>query len=147
MYLTPKGPNVRTVDKPILVSVTWAHTIFRFLETFCKMHLVVSFVGVNKKIVFFGPMDQKLWVFKVFRRSLGPMRKTWPITKKLEAGERRKGGRGCNNGGPTGSWLAAASRLWLGDHWSVSGCPEGNRSPWWATTNNRPPATSHCLCS
>jgi hypothetical protein len=32
--LIPKGPNVRTADKPILVSVTWAHTIFRFFETF-----------------------------------------------------------------------------------------------------------------
>jgi hypothetical protein len=33
------------------------------------MHLVVSFVG--KKIVFIGPTDQKLWVFEVFRRSMG----------------------------------------------------------------------------
>jgi hypothetical protein len=34
--LTPKGLNVRTVDKPVLVSVTWAHTIFGFFETFCE---------------------------------------------------------------------------------------------------------------
>jgi hypothetical protein len=36
LYLTPEGLNVRTVDKPVLVSVTWVHTIFRFFETFCK---------------------------------------------------------------------------------------------------------------
>jgi hypothetical protein len=34
--LTPKGLNVRMADKPVLVSVTWAHTIFRFFETFCE---------------------------------------------------------------------------------------------------------------
>jgi hypothetical protein len=34
--LTPKGPNVHMVDKPVLVSVTWAHTIFRNFETFCE---------------------------------------------------------------------------------------------------------------
>jgi hypothetical protein len=34
--LTPKGLNVRTADKPVLVCVTSAHTIFRFLETFCE---------------------------------------------------------------------------------------------------------------
>jgi hypothetical protein len=32
--LTPKGPNVHMADKPVLVNVTWAHTIFRFFETF-----------------------------------------------------------------------------------------------------------------
>jgi hypothetical protein len=26
---------------------------------------------MKKKIIFFGPMDQKLWVFEVSRRSLG----------------------------------------------------------------------------
>jgi hypothetical protein len=45
------------------------------------MRLTVNFAG--EKIIFFGPMDQKLWVFEVFRRSLGkgghvmePMRKS-----------------------------------------------------------------------
>jgi hypothetical protein len=36
LQLSPKGPNVRTADKPVLVNVTWAHTIFRFFETFCE---------------------------------------------------------------------------------------------------------------
>jgi hypothetical protein len=39
------------------------------LKLFLKMHLTVSFLG--KKIAFFGPMDQKLWVFEVLRRSMG----------------------------------------------------------------------------
>jgi hypothetical protein len=38
-HLTPKGPNVRTEDKPIFFNVTWTHTIFRILETF---------LGVNR---------------------------------------------------------------------------------------------------
>jgi hypothetical protein len=33
------------------------------------MHLAVSFMG--KKIVFFGPTDQKLWTFEVLKRSMG----------------------------------------------------------------------------
>jgi hypothetical protein len=41
--LTPKGPNVRTANKPVLVSITLAHTIFRFLQLFVKMHLTISF--------------------------------------------------------------------------------------------------------
>jgi hypothetical protein len=46
--LTPKGPNVRTADKPVLVSVTWAHTIFRFFRFFVKMRLGISFAGKKK---------------------------------------------------------------------------------------------------
>jgi hypothetical protein len=42
--LTPKGLNVRTANKLVLVSVTCAHTIFRFLKLFVKMYLTVSFV-------------------------------------------------------------------------------------------------------
>ena len=52
--LIPKRPNVYTVDKPVLVSVTWAHTIFRFFDTFCEE------ASLRKKIAFFGPTDQKL---------------------------------------------------------------------------------------
>jgi hypothetical protein len=51
-------------------SMSLEHTLFLdFLKLFVKMHLVVSFTG--KKIVFFRPTVQKLWVFEVFRRSLG----------------------------------------------------------------------------
>jgi hypothetical protein len=69
-FLTPKGLNVRTADKPVLVSVTWAHTIFRFFETFCEYAPCNKLRG-KTEIVFFGPTDQKLWVFEVSRRSLG----------------------------------------------------------------------------
>jgi hypothetical protein len=34
------------------------------------MHLAVNFAG-KKKIIFFGSMDQKLWMFEVLRRSMG----------------------------------------------------------------------------
>jgi hypothetical protein len=41
-----------------------------FLKLLVEMHFAASFAG-EKKIVLFGPMDQKLWVFEVLRRSLG----------------------------------------------------------------------------
>jgi hypothetical protein len=46
-----------------------------FLKLFLKMCLAASLAG--KKIVFFGPTDQKLWVFEVFRRSLGRVGMCW----------------------------------------------------------------------
>jgi hypothetical protein len=49
---------------------------FNFLKLFVKMRLAVSFAGI-KKVVFFGPMDQKLWVFEVFWRSLGRAGMCW----------------------------------------------------------------------
>jgi hypothetical protein len=58
------------VDKPVLGSVTWPHFIFRFLKTFyeCASR---NKIRVSTNFVIFGPTDQKLWVFEVFRRSLG----------------------------------------------------------------------------
>jgi hypothetical protein len=46
-----------------------------FLKLFLKMRLAASFAG--KKIVFFEPTDQKLWVFEDFRRSLGTAGMCW----------------------------------------------------------------------
>jgi hypothetical protein len=46
-----------------------------FLKLSVEMRLAASFVG--KKIVFFGPTDQKLWVFEVLRRSLGRAGMFW----------------------------------------------------------------------
>jgi hypothetical protein len=52
-------------------SVSLEHTLFLdFLKLFVNMRLVVSFAGKNKN-AFFGPTDQKLWMFEVSRRSLG----------------------------------------------------------------------------
>jgi hypothetical protein len=51
-------------------------TLFlEFLKLFVKMHLAISFAG--KKIVFFGSMDQKLWMFEVLRRSMGRAGMCW----------------------------------------------------------------------
>jgi hypothetical protein len=65
-----------------------------FLKLFVKMHLAVSFAG--KKIVFFGPTDQKLWVFEVSRRSLGRAGMYWSqparvdyLCKKWRAGRKK----------------------------------------------------------
>jgi hypothetical protein len=45
--LTPKGPLVPMGDKPVLGSVTWSSSIFRFFETFVNMRLAISFTGVQ----------------------------------------------------------------------------------------------------
>jgi hypothetical protein len=51
-------------------SVSLEHKLFLdFLKLFVNMRLALSFAG--KKIVVFGPTDQKLWVFEVSRRSMG----------------------------------------------------------------------------
>jgi hypothetical protein len=52
-------------------SVSLEHTLFLdFLKLFVNMRLASSFAG-KKKTAFFGPTDQKLWMFEVSRRSLG----------------------------------------------------------------------------
>jgi hypothetical protein len=82
-WLTPKGLNVRTADKPVLVSVTWAHTIFIFFETF-RADATYSKLRVKKKFIFFGPTDQKLWVFEVSRRSLGRAGMCWSQPARVD---------------------------------------------------------------
>jgi hypothetical protein len=58
-------------------SVSLELTLFLdFLKLFVKMCLAASFA--EKKIcIFLGPMDQMLWVFEVFRRSLGGAGMCW----------------------------------------------------------------------
>jgi hypothetical protein len=46
--LTPKRPNVCTPDKPVLVNVTWAHTIFIIFETFCEDMSHIKLRGEKK---------------------------------------------------------------------------------------------------
>jgi hypothetical protein len=82
-------------DKPVLVSVTSAHTIFGFFETFCE-HASRTKLRGKTKIVFFGPRDQKLWVFEVSRRSLGRAGMCWSqparvdhLHKKWRAGRKK----------------------------------------------------------
>jgi hypothetical protein len=69
------------------------HTPFLdFLKLFMNMHLVVSFV--EKKIVVFGPTDQKLWVFEVSRRSLGRAGMCWSQPARVDhLHKKRRAGR------------------------------------------------------
>jgi hypothetical protein len=69
IILIPKGPNVRTTDKPVLGSVTWSHSIIFFFETFCE-HVSWNKLCRSINFIIFGPMDQKLWVLKKFRRNM-----------------------------------------------------------------------------
>jgi hypothetical protein len=58
-------------------SLSLEHTLFLdFLKLFVNMRLAVSFVG-RKKTAFFGPTDQKLWMFEVSRKSLGRAGRCW----------------------------------------------------------------------
>jgi hypothetical protein len=58
-------------------SVSLEHTLFfEFFETFCD-HASRTKLRGKKKFVFFGPTDQKLWVFEVSRRSLGRAGMFW----------------------------------------------------------------------
>jgi hypothetical protein len=46
------------------------------------MRLAISFTG--KKIVFFGPTDQKLWTFKVLRRSMDRAGMCWSQPARVD---------------------------------------------------------------
>jgi hypothetical protein len=82
------------VIKPVLVSVAWPHTIFRFFETFCE-DASRSKLCVHTNFIIFGPTDQNLWVFEVFGQGLAKagmcrsqltkvdhMRKQWRVVRK-----------------------------------------------------------------
>jgi hypothetical protein len=73
--LTPKGPNVCTADKSVLVSALDLTLFLEFLKLFVKMRLAISIMG--KKIVFFESTDQKLWMFEVLKRSMGRAGMCW----------------------------------------------------------------------
>jgi hypothetical protein len=56
-YLTPKGLNIHTTDKPVLGKVTWSQFLFLFLKLFVKMDLGISFAGVQ--ILYFSDLQIK----------------------------------------------------------------------------------------
>jgi hypothetical protein len=95
------------------------------------MGLVVSFVG--KKIVFFGPTDQKLWVFEVSRRSLGRAGMYWSqsvrvdhLCKKWKAGRKKKFKKNGNSPTSPGVNPRPADDCWspaAGRHLRLLGCP------------------------
>jgi hypothetical protein len=49
---------------------------FRFFETFWK-HASCNKLCGSANFIIFGPTDQKLWVFEIFRRSLGRASMCW----------------------------------------------------------------------
>jgi hypothetical protein len=76
-YLTPKRPNVPGVTKLVLGSVTWPHFILDFLKLFVNVHESCNKLCGSTNFIIFGPTDQKLWMFEVFRRSLGRAGMCW----------------------------------------------------------------------
>jgi hypothetical protein len=76
LLLTPKGPLVPTGDKPILGCVVWSHTIFRFFETFCE-DASQNKLRVSANFMILGATVQKLWMFEVFRWTLGRAGMCW----------------------------------------------------------------------
>jgi hypothetical protein len=118
--LTPKGLNVRTADKPVLVCVTWAHTIFRFFETFFEH-------ASHSKLCGSKVMD--VWSFKEKSGQGGhvlqPMRKSWPLAQKVEGRKKKKFKK--NGNSPTGPDVNPRP---AGDCWSLAGSGSpGSRRP------------------
>jgi hypothetical protein len=81
--LTPKGLNVLRVTKPVLGSVTWPHFIFIFFEFFYE-HASRDKLCGSTNFIIFGPTDQKLWVFVIFRRSLGRAGMCWSQPARVD---------------------------------------------------------------
>jgi hypothetical protein len=79
ILLTPKRLLVPTGDKPVLGSVTWSPSIFNFFESFCK-DVPCNKLHGSTNFVFFGPTDQKLWRFEVFKRSPGSQKTFYILT-------------------------------------------------------------------
>jgi hypothetical protein len=64
-------------------SVSLELTLFLdFLNIFVRMCLAIGFAG--KKIVFFGPTDQKLWTFEVLKRSRGRAGMCWSQPARVD---------------------------------------------------------------
>jgi hypothetical protein len=98
-YLTPKGLNVRTADKPVLVCVTWAHTIFRFFETFFEHASHSKLRGEKKCIIWtYGSKVMDVWSLKEKSGQGGhvlqPMRKSWPHVQNFVGKVVGQGGQG-----------------------------------------------------
>jgi hypothetical protein len=68
--ITPKRLLNSTRNKPDLGNVPLFRFIFRLFETFCR-YLPWNKLRKNTNFMIFESMDQKLWVFENFRRSLG----------------------------------------------------------------------------
>jgi hypothetical protein len=96
MKWIPKVLNVLRVTKPVLVSVTWPHFIFRFFEAFCE-HTSRNKPYGSTNFIFFGPMDQKLWMFENFRKSLDRAGMGWSqwggVDQSSKSGGRRRKNR------------------------------------------------------
>jgi hypothetical protein len=63
-------------DKPVLGNVACSHTIFRFFEIISPS-ASQNKLRVSTNFMILGAMDQKLWMFEVFRRSLGRAGMFW----------------------------------------------------------------------
>jgi hypothetical protein len=82
--LTPKGPYVLPwVTKPVLVSVSWPHTIFRFFETFWE-DASRRKLRVSANFMILGAMVQKLWVFEVFGQGLARVGMCWSQPARVD---------------------------------------------------------------
>jgi hypothetical protein len=57
--------------------------IFDFLKLFVNMRLRISFAKVQI-FINFGPIDQKLWRFEIFWRSLGKVGMCWSQPPRID---------------------------------------------------------------
>jgi hypothetical protein len=103
-------------------------------------HLVVSFVG--KKIVFFRPMDQKLWVFEVSRRSLGRAGMCWSQLARIDHLRKKwRAGRKKNSRKMRTVWQVQASTHGRRPEVAI----RGTTAQGWPATSSHPPAAGRHL--
>jgi hypothetical protein len=122
LWWTPKGLNVRTVDKPVLGNITWSQT-YLFFEMFCE-HALLNKLHGRSNFIFFRPTDQKLWVFENFRRSLGRAGMCWSqwervdyMCKILGARGRKEGTRRVQEGRKMMRIVGRSAIAWLAGFW------------------------------
>jgi hypothetical protein len=94
LSLIPKGPNVHMADKPVLVNVTWAHTIFRNLETFSEDVSCSKLRGKKNRIFWiYGSKVMDVWSFEEKYGQGGhvlePTSKSW-LHQPKKVGSRNK---------------------------------------------------------
>jgi hypothetical protein len=81
--LTPKGPYVPGVTKPVLVSVARPQTIFRFFETFCE-DASQNKLCMSTNFMILGTTIQKLWVFEIFGQGLARVGMCWSQRARVD---------------------------------------------------------------
>jgi hypothetical protein len=123
-FLIPKGPNVRMADKPVLVSVTWAHNTFCEDASRHKLHRKKKSYCLDLQIKNYGCLKflGEVWA----RRACAGANEEELTTCGKIWGQRgrKEGAGGLDKGGPAHERSEAADRAPTSGRWSpLTGWP------------------------